>query len=76
MIHPATAGAFDAATERVVWTEASRRGHTLSDIARPIAWAFTVWGTGLYLWAGAVYLCIMGVKMLLSRPDAPATASR
>jgi threonine/homoserine/homoserine lactone efflux protein len=23
-------------------------------------------------WAGAVYLCIMGVKMLLSRPDAPA----
>jgi cardiolipin synthase len=28
----------------------------LSDIARPIAWAFTLWGTGLYLWAGAVYL--------------------
>jgi cardiolipin synthase len=31
-------------------------GGTLSDIARPIAWAFTIWGTGLYLWAGAVYL--------------------
>lgn len=29
---------------------------TWSDIARPIAWAFTIWGTGLYLWAGAVYL--------------------
>jgi cardiolipin synthase len=29
---------------------------TLSNIARPIAWAFTIWGTGLYLWAGAVYL--------------------
>lgn len=29
---------------------------TLSDIARPIAWAFTLWGTGLYMWAGAVYL--------------------
>jgi cardiolipin synthase len=29
---------------------------TLSDIARPVAWAFTIWGTGLYLWAGAVYL--------------------
>jgi cardiolipin synthase len=28
---------------------------TLSNIARPIAWAFTIWGTGLYLWAGAVY---------------------
>jgi len=29
---------------------------TWADIARPIAWAFTIWGTGLYLWAGAVYL--------------------
>jgi cardiolipin synthase len=28
---------------------------TWSDIARPIAWAFTIWGTGLYLWAGVVY---------------------
>jgi cardiolipin synthase len=29
---------------------------TLADICKPIAWAFTIWGTGLYLWAGAVYL--------------------
>ncbi|HEU5266269.1 MAG TPA: CDP-alcohol phosphatidyltransferase family protein [Jatrophihabitans sp.] len=29
---------------------------TLADIARPIAWAFTIWGTALYLWSGAVYL--------------------
>ena len=29
---------------------------TIADIARPIAWAFTIWGTALYLWAGAVYL--------------------
>jgi cardiolipin synthase (CMP-forming) len=29
---------------------------TLSAIARPIAWAFTIWGTALYVWAGAVYL--------------------
>jgi cardiolipin synthase len=29
---------------------------TWSDIARPIAWAFTIWGTGLYLWSGATYL--------------------
>ena len=28
----------------------------LSDVAKPIAWAFTIWGTGLYLWAGALYL--------------------
>jgi cardiolipin synthase len=29
---------------------------TLGDIAKPIAWAFTIWGTGLYLWAGGLYL--------------------
>jgi cardiolipin synthase len=29
---------------------------TLADIAKPIAWAFTIWGTGLYLWAGGLYL--------------------
>jgi cardiolipin synthase (CMP-forming) len=29
---------------------------TLSDIASPMAWAMTIWGTSLYLWAGGVYL--------------------
>jgi cardiolipin synthase (CMP-forming) len=29
---------------------------TVADVARPIAWAFTIWGTGLYLYAGLVYL--------------------
>jgi cardiolipin synthase len=29
---------------------------TAADIARPIAWAFTIWGTALYVWAGTVYL--------------------
>ncbi|MDQ1731422.1 MAG: hypothetical protein QOK10_1581 [Pseudonocardiales bacterium] len=29
---------------------------TLSTIAKPIAWAFTIWGTALYLWAGGLYL--------------------
>jgi len=29
---------------------------TLSAVAKPIAWAFTLWGTGLYLWAGGLYL--------------------
>lgn len=32
------------------------RDGTLADVARPIAWAFTSWGTALYLWAGGVYL--------------------
>jgi cardiolipin synthase (CMP-forming) len=29
---------------------------TLGSIAKPIAWAFTIWGTGLYLWAAGLYL--------------------
>jgi cardiolipin synthase (CMP-forming) len=32
------------------------REGTLADIARPLAWGFTLWGAGLYLWAGTVYL--------------------
>jgi cardiolipin synthase len=32
------------------------RDGTIADIARPIAWAFTVWGTALYLWAGVLYV--------------------
>lgn len=31
-------------------------GGTASDIAKPIAWALTIWGTALYLWAGGLYL--------------------
>jgi cardiolipin synthase len=33
----------------------SRPG-TLGAVAKPIAWAFTIWGTGLYLWAAGLYL--------------------
>jgi CDP-diacylglycerol--glycerol-3-phosphate 3-phosphatidyltransferase len=32
------------------------RTGTLADIARPTGWAFTIWGTALYLWAGLLYL--------------------
>jgi cardiolipin synthase len=28
----------------------------VADVAKPIAWAFTLWGVGLYIWAGVVYL--------------------
>ncbi|MDP9241020.1 MAG: CDP-alcohol phosphatidyltransferase family protein [Actinomycetota bacterium] len=32
-------------------------GHGLpSSMARPIGWAFALWGTALYLWAGGLYL--------------------
>ena len=34
---------------------ASRSG-SLATACRPVAWAFTLWGTGLYLWAGGLYL--------------------
>ena len=36
-------------------------GHgTASDIARPIGWAFAIWGTALYLWAGMLYVLQVG----------------
>jgi cardiolipin synthase len=38
----------------------------VSDFAAPLAWAFTIWGTALYLWAGAVYL--LQVRDLLREP--------
>jgi cardiolipin synthase len=39
---------------------------TAADIARPIAWAFTIWGTALYLWSGALYLS--QIRALLRNP--------
>jgi len=29
---------------------------TWADVARDLGWAFTIWGTGLYWWAGFLYL--------------------
>jgi cardiolipin synthase len=45
---------------------------TAADVARPIAWAFTIWGTALYLWAGAVYLQ-QAVGLIRQRPRAGST---
>lgn len=39
-----------------------------ADIARPIAWAFTIWGVALYWWAGVLYL--MQFSHLLRRRPA------
>jgi cardiolipin synthase len=33
---------------------------TVADIARPTGWAFTIWGTALYLWAGVLYAYQVG----------------
>ncbi|MCW2603549.1 MAG: CDP-alcohol phosphatidyltransferase family protein [Pseudonocardiales bacterium] len=44
---------------------------TVARIAAPFAWAFTLWGTALYLWAGALYVVQTGQ---LVRADNAATA--
>jgi cardiolipin synthase len=45
---------------------------TAADIARPTAWAFTIWGTALYLWSGVVYL--IQIRGLVRNPvTRPAT---
>ncbi|HEY0804555.1 MAG TPA: CDP-alcohol phosphatidyltransferase family protein [Pseudonocardiaceae bacterium] len=41
-------------------------GSTLAQIARPIGYAFTVWGTVLYVWTGALY--VAQVVIALRRP--------
>jgi cardiolipin synthase len=41
-------------------------GGTLAHVVRPLAWAFTAWGTGLYVWAGWVYLVHV---RLVTHPD-------
>jgi len=33
----------------------STEGGTVRDIARPIGWAFAIWGVALYWWAGTLY---------------------
>jgi cardiolipin synthase len=43
---------------------------TVPDIARPAAWAFTVWGTALYMYAGVVYLYQAGRLVRAPAPQA------
>ena len=35
---------------------ATGSGVTLADVARVLGWAFAIWGTALYWWAGVLYL--------------------
>ncbi len=44
---------------------------SVSDVCRPIAWAFVIWGTTFYVWSGALY----GIQLIqLVRADRTATA--
>jgi cardiolipin synthase len=48
-------------------------GHgTLSDIALPVAWALTIWGTALYEYAGVLY--VVQVVQLVRADNADAAA--
>jgi cardiolipin synthase len=36
--------------------DATGSGFTFADLARVVGWAFAIWGTALYWWAGLLYL--------------------
>ena len=51
------------------------RDGALADACRPLAWAFTLWGIGLYLWAGGLYLLHVGQLVGAARAqDGPGGA--
>ena len=53
----------------------SARSGALASACRPVAWAFTLWGTGLYLWAGGLYLIHTWQLVASVRRGHPATPS-
>ena len=53
---------------------AARSGSVASAV-RPLAWAFTLWGTALYLWAGGLYLIHTWQLVASVRRSPPATQS-
>jgi cardiolipin synthase len=48
-------------------------GSDVAAFARPIAYAFTIWGGVLYVWSGALYV-IQSLRAIRSDRDAAATA--
>jgi cardiolipin synthase len=46
----------------------------VSDVCRPIAWAFVIWGTTLYLISGAMYGTQLGQVLRADRAGRPAVA--
>lgn len=45
-------------------------GGTAAEIVRPLAYAFTAWGTALYLWSGVLYLVQVGTAVRAARAGA------
>lgn len=41
---------------------------TAAQVAAPLAYAFTIWGLALYLWAGGLYLVQVGQLVAAARP--------
>jgi CDP-diacylglycerol--glycerol-3-phosphate 3-phosphatidyltransferase len=49
-------------------------GHAVGDVVRPVAWAFTIWGTALYLLAGLFYVIQAAGLVRADRAAAAADA--
>jgi len=47
---------------------ATGTGITVADVARAVGWAFAIWGTALYWWAGLLYL--VQARQILRTPTA------
>ena len=47
-------------------TGATGAGLSWADLARDVGWAFTIWGTALYWWAGLLYL--VQARRILTQP--------
>ena len=50
----------------------AQTAHALAAVARPIGWAFAIWGTGLYLVAGVFYLVQVAGIVRAERAGRPA----
>lgn len=56
--------------------DATLLGTTAAEVARVLGWAFAIWGTGLYVWAGLLYVeQARRVLRARSSPDGLAASS-
>ncbi|MFN8159099.1 MAG: CDP-alcohol phosphatidyltransferase family protein [Candidatus Nanopelagicales bacterium] len=56
-------------------TGATGDGVRFADVARDLGWAFAIWGTALYWWAGLLYLEQARRILAAPAPAAPPAAS-